>query len=164
MVWMALPFLVLPAMVVGGFALLFRLSNVGSPEWIRRIGSGHRVWRFNLWQVMAAVVVTALLLHAMSTPAHEGAVSVILLALLVLAWFVRTWCNEFVFLMSLRDEDFPGRSDKLIWAIVLMAFAPFSVWFFRSYRLAHWPQPKFVSVDYGMADEEPEGRTAAHPA
>ena len=57
-------------------------------------------------------------------------------------WFVRNWQKEFVFLMGLRDDDFPGRHDKLIWAIVLLAFAPIGVWIFRSYRLAHWPEPK----------------------
>ena len=43
--------------------------------------------------------------------------------------------------MGLRDDDFPGRHDKLIWAFLLFAFAPIAVWFFRSYRLAHWPEP-----------------------
>ena len=28
----------------------------------------------------------------------------------------RAWSHEFVFLMGLRDDDFPGRHDKLIWA------------------------------------------------
>ncbi len=161
--WMLFSFIVLPAMVVGGFALLFHLSNLGSPEWVRRIGNVPRAWKFNLWQIMTAVVVVALLLQASSAPPHESALSIVLLALGVLAWFVRTWCNEFVFLMGLRDDDFPGRNDKLIWAVVLLTCAPFSVWFFRSYRLAHWPQPKFVSVDYSEPDRDPEGRTAAQP-
>ncbi len=161
--WILFPFIVVPAMVVGGIALLFHLSNIGSPEWIRRIGSGHRDWKFNLWHIMTSVVVFALLLQATSAPPQQSALSIVLLALGVLAWFVRTWCNEFVFLMGLGDEDFPGRNDKLIWAVVLLAFAPFSVWFFRSYRLAHWPQPKFVSVDYSEPDRQPDGRTAAQP-
>jgi hypothetical protein len=157
------PLIVLPATVIGGFALLFHLSNIGSPEWIRRVGTGPRAWKFNLWQIMTSVVVVALLLQAARAGPEQSALSIMLLALGVLAWFVRTWCNEFVFLMGLRDDDFPGRNDKLIWAVVLLAFAPFSVWFFRSYRLAHWPQPKFVSVDYSEPDQEPEGQPAAQP-
>ncbi len=73
----------------------------------------------------------------------------------VLAWFVRNWRKEFVFLMGLKDEDLPGRHDKLIWAVVLLGLAPIGVWFFRSYRLAHWPEPK--SVIQGEFGPEPVG-------
>ena len=38
----------------------------------------------------------------------------------------------------LRDDDFPGRNGKLIWVFVLLVFA----WLFRSYRLAHLPEPE----------------------
>ena len=33
--------------------------------------------------------------------------------------------------MGLRDGDFPGRNDKLIWAVMLLFFAPASIWLFR---------------------------------
>jgi hypothetical protein len=83
-----------------------------------------------------------------------------LLSLWVLAWFVRNWRKEFVFLMGLRDDDLPGRHDKLIWATMLVALAPIGVWFFRSYRLAHWPEPK--TVTHGEFGPEParSGRSA----
>jgi uncharacterized membrane protein YhaH (DUF805 family) len=155
----------LPAAVVGGLALLFRLSRVGSPEWVRRIAGGPRARRFNLWHMMAAVIVTGLLLVALTAPpGEEKGFAAVLLSLGILAWFVRSWCNEFVFLMGLRDEDFPGRNDKLIWAVVLLAFAPISVWLFRTFRAAQWPQTKFVSVDYSEFREEPGTGTAAQPA
>jgi len=154
--------IVLPAMVVGLCALLFGLCVV-SLEWIRHIGSGLRAWKFKLWHMMATVVVAALLFHVFTGPPSEGRVlSVVLLSLGVLAWFVRAWCNEFVLLMDLRDDDFPGGHDKLIWAAVLLAFAPISVWFFRSYRLAHWPAPQPVSQSQ-LRPEAP-GETAAQPA
>jgi hypothetical protein len=153
--------IVLPAALVGGLALLFRLSRIGSPEWVRRFSAGPRAWRFNLWHMMAAAIVTALLLHAFSgPPTDDRAFSLVILCLGVLAWFVRSWCNEFVFLMSRRDEEFPGRNDKLIWAIVLLVFAPVSVWLFRSFRLAYWPATKFVTVDYSELHEEPGTGTA----
>jgi hypothetical protein len=41
-----------------------------------------------------------------------------------------------------RDDDFPRHPDKLIWALVLLVFAPIGDWLCRSYRLAHWPEPK----------------------
>lgn len=157
--------IVLPAIVVGGLAVLFRLSQVGSPEWVHRIG-GPRTWKFNLWHMMAAVIVAAPVLLAFEAgPTGERLFALTLLALWVLSWFVRTWCNEFVFLMGLRDDDLPGRNDKLIWSIVLVAFAPIGIWLFRSYRLAHWPGPKFVSVSYSPLDPEPARReSAAQPA
>ena len=74
-------------------------------------------------------------------------------------WFVRNWQKEFVFLMGLRDGDFPGRHDKLIWAVVLTAFAPVGVWFFRAYRLAHWPEPA-PAIDPERGTEESEGAAA----
>jgi hypothetical protein len=40
--------------------------------------------------------------------------------------------------------------------VVLLALAPISVWLFRSFRLAHWPEPK--SVYHGEFGPEPVGR------
>jgi uncharacterized membrane protein YhaH (DUF805 family) len=153
----------LPALVVGGFSLLFHLSRIGTTEWVRGVASGPRARRFNLWQIMAAIVVVGLLLGAVTAPpGFERGFSVTLLALLVLGWFVRNWCNEFVFLMSLRDEDLPGRHDKLIWVVLLLVLAPIGVWLFQSFRLAHWPEP--ASVIHGEAGSGPaEGSTATQP-
>jgi hypothetical protein len=78
-----------------------------------------------------------------------------------LAWFIQNWRNEFVVLMGLRHDDFPGQNDKVIWAIMLLAFAPITVWFFRSYRLAHWPEPEPVSQS--RLHPEPPGGTAMQP-
>jgi hypothetical protein len=157
--------LVLPATLIGGFALLFRLARIGSPEWVRRVAGGPRAWRFNLWHLLAAVIATALLVHAfLGPPTEERVLSLVVLCLWVLGWFVRSWCNEFVFLMSRRDEEFPGRNDKVIWAIALLLFAPVSVWLFRSFRLAHWPATKFVSVDDSELHREPGAATATQPA
>jgi hypothetical protein len=112
---------------------------------------------------MAAVVVAAVVLPVLSGRDKGGAFSAVLLCFLVLAWFARAWCNEFVFLMGVRDENFPGRNDKLIWVVVLLAFAPFSVWLFRSYRLARWLESKFVPVIDSKPDPGLEGTTARQP-
>jgi len=32
--------------------------------------------------------------------------------------------------MGLRDDDFPGRNDKLIWVLMLLVFAPVDPWLF----------------------------------
>jgi hypothetical protein len=155
--------IVVPAMVVGSFAVLFGLSRVVSLDGINRLASNVRSWRFNLWHMMAVMVVAALLLSAFSGPPSEGrAFSIVLLALGVLAWFIRVWCDEFVFLMGLRDDDFPGRNDKLIWATLLLLFAPISAWLFRSYHVAHWPEPK-PAIHPGLDPEPTGGRTATQP-
>jgi hypothetical protein len=161
LLWMAI---VLPAVVVGFCALLFGLWVV-SLKWIREARRGLRTWKFKLWHIMAAVVVAALLFHVLEGPPGGGRVySLVLLCLLVLAWFVRAWCNEFVTLMNLRDDDFPGRNDKLIWAAVLLAFAPISVWFFRSYRLSHWPVQAPVPEPLAFSQVETPPRAATQPA
>lgn len=61
-------------------------------------------------------------------------------ALAVLVGFVNFWLREFRFLIDLRDDAFPGHNDKLIWGIFLIFLAPVSVWVFRSYREARWPE------------------------
>lgn len=69
-------------------------------------------------------------------------------ALLALAfYFLSVWGEEFLFLMSLSDDQFPGRNDKLVWAIVLTVMAPVGLWVFRSYRQAHWPVPHEKPLD-----------------
>jgi hypothetical protein len=155
--------IIVPATVFGGFALMFHLSRVGSPEWVRRIG-GPRAWKFNLWHMMAAVMLAGLFLFVFETgPSHEKLLAIALLALWGPSWFVRTWCNEFVFLMGVRDEDLPGRHDKLIWVALLLAFAPIGVWLFRSYRLAHLPSPKPM-MEHDLDPEPAPGAASAQPA
>jgi hypothetical protein len=61
---------------------------------------------------------------------------------IILTLFLRAWRHEFLFLMGRRDDDFPGRHDKLVWVLMLTAFAPVGLWFFRTYHLAHWPEPE----------------------
>jgi hypothetical protein len=147
------------ALVIGFFALLFGLARLFPQERLREVGSGLRVMRYNLWHMMAVVAVAALLLFALTSGPAGAMFSSILLCLLILAWFVRAWCDQFVFLMGMGDDDFPGRHDKLIWVFLLLAFAPIAVWFFKSYRLAHWPAPEPARLR-----PEPVGPTATQPA
>jgi hypothetical protein len=156
--------IVLPAFVVGVSALLFGLSRfVVAREQL--VGAGRRIRpsQITIGQMMAAVAVVALLLlFFASGPGFESLFSATLLALCVLAWFVRNWRKEFVFLMGLRDEEFPGRHDKLIWVGMLLLLAPIGVWVFRAYRLAHWPEPA-PALDPEHRTEQ-AGGTAAQPA
>jgi hypothetical protein len=156
--------IVLPAVAIGLIAALFAVSRILSPEGLQRLSSGFRSGRIGLSQVMAGVVVAALALMVIySHGPGEAMLPIVLLSVWILAWFVRNWRKEFVFLMGLRDEDFPGRQDKLIWALVLLVLAPIGVWFFRSYRLAHWPEPK--SMIHGEFGPEPvESAAPTRPA
>ncbi len=47
------------------------------------------------------------------------------------------WCYELIDLMTMEDEHFPGKSDKLIWAIgfaLVPILAPFAFWYWRKKR------------------------------
>ena len=146
--------------VVGGLSVLLYFSQVLEPEHIRGLPRRIRHRQFTIGQMMVAVVVAALLFHLFTS--HEGYVSFWLLCLGFLIWFVRSWQRGFVFLMGLKDDDFPGRHDKLIWAAMLLFLAPIGVWFFRAYRQAHWPEPAPSIVGDGGAEEA--GGAAAQPA
>jgi hypothetical protein len=154
--------IVLAAGVIGGISVILCLSQILDPGQLRDMGRRGLNSQFTIWQIMAAVVVAALAFHAFTGPGRGGEFSFVLLALILLTWFVRSWHREFVLLMGLRDDEFPGRHDKLIWAVVLLAFAPIGIWFFRSYRLAHWPEPKTAIDPEQMAEDT--GGTAAQTA
>jgi hypothetical protein len=155
--------IILPAFVVGVVALLFGLGRFVGAE--RLMGAGRRIRpaQFTIGQMMAAVAVAALvLLFFASDPGPGRIFPLTLLALWILAWFFRSWRKEFVFLMGLRDEDLPARGDKLIWVALLLFLAPIGVWFFRAYRLAHWPEPSpAIAPEHGA---EEAGGAAAQPA
>lgn len=98
--------------------------------------------QFKLWHLCLAVLAAALLFAILTEGRGGPGFALFLAALLVLGLFLRAWRSEFVFLMSLRDDEFPGQYDKLIWVFVVLTIAPVGLWFFRSYRLAHWPKPE----------------------
>lgn len=123
----------LPALLLGLLQLVVPQSSVH--EGVRR-----RLTQFKLWQLAVAVVLCGLLFSMMSV--REPVIPFMLAILIVTVLFLRAWRDEFLLLMGLRDDDLPGRNDKLIWVLVLLVFAPVGVWLFRSYRLAHWPQTK----------------------
>jgi hypothetical protein len=162
-------FFVVPALVFAYFGLVFGVGQYLSPERIWRSLRSLLPLQLNLWQLMCGVGVAAFLI-LLFEQGLAFAFTVFAVSLLILGWFVHAWKHEFVFLMGLRDDGFPGRHDKLIWAFLLFAFAPITVWFFRSYRLAHWPEPvaEFHSTPVGeshaTAWSENAGTTVTRPA
>ena len=146
--------IVVAALVVGVLSAALCFSQILDPGPLRDLGRRIRHLQFTIWQMMTIVIVAALLFHAFTARGPEaGLPSIMLLCLGFLVWFVRNWRKEFVFLMGQRDDRFPGRHDKLIWVVMLTAFAPIGVWFFRAYRLANWPEPK--PVIHGEVGPEP---------
>jgi len=95
------------------------------------------------WHALIAVGLSALVF--LSTFDHHGEGMILALfvtALVFLAVMIRAWQHQVLFLMSLRDDDFPGQRDKLIWAAFLFVMPPVGLWLFRSYREGRWPEPE----------------------
>jgi len=148
--------------VLMGICAVLCLGQVLEPAHLRAVFRRVRLGQFTIRQMMAAVVVAGLLFHTMTYRGPGTPLSLMLLELGLLIWFIRVWQGEFVFLMGLGDADFPGRHDKVIWAILLLALAPIGVWFFRAYRLVHWPAPAPAATGERSAEEA--GGAATQPA
>ncbi len=93
---------------------------------------GNALRSIQLWQWLLALMVAGAVIEA-------PPVVLVALFLMGAALYLRAWSRDFLFLMSLRDDDFPGRFDKPVWAFVLIALGPVGYWLFRGYRLVHWP-------------------------
>jgi len=153
----AVALVVIPALFLG--LVRFLRENV-PPGAISEV----RAWLFQAgprglgtgWYVAAvALGLFVLLVGANIGPRdEEGLLALLaLMALVVLGVFLYAWRREFLFLMSLRDDAFPGRFDKPIWAATLVLLAPIGFWLFRSYRLAHWAEAKPETIRGDMAAE-----------
>ena len=105
----------------------------GFVGWIRQ---------FRPWQVAAVVFGVLLIYTSLDHHAYREGYFFLLIVVGIAIAFTVAWVREFLFLMSLRDEDLPGRFDKPIWAAVLIFLAPLGLILFRSHRLAHWPEPE----------------------
>jgi hypothetical protein len=87
--------------------------------------SGHGPLR--IWHVALAIALIAMLLAFLnSSPGDQGFIAFIV-ALLILGLVLKIWRDEFLFLMSLSDDEFPGRYDKLVWIGMLTVFAPIGI-------------------------------------
>ena len=137
-------FLVFLCVVIGLPFLLLGFLEVFAPQSGIRENLGRRLTRFKIWHFLVLVAAAALLSAIVTSP---GPGPLLLAGLIFLTLFLRAWRNEFTFLMGLRDGDFPGRNDKLIWAVTLLFFAPIGLWLFRAYRHVHWPEVGSSRVD-----------------
>lgn len=89
------------------------------------------VWGFGKAVLLALVVV----LLAFNAPPQLG-------VMLVLGVLFVLWYREFAGLMDMREETFPGRHDKIIWALFLIVLPPLGAPVFWFYRQSRWAEAK----------------------
>lgn len=147
-----LELIVLAALVVGIPALflsvvrsaLARNDAEEMPAWFRGLFRGRPL--ATGWYVIAAFLGLIVLMTALNAgprgPRREEGLFFLTLVLAALGLFAHVWRREFLLLMNRRDDEFPGRFDKLTWTLLLIVMPPVGVWFFRTYRLVRWPEPK----------------------
>ncbi len=99
------------------------------PDWRRR--ALDRFWPLPSWLLVTATF--AIATFAFESPgAGLFAAGVVAFLLLAIAWW-----REASILVRLDDDAFPGRHDKLVWALLLIALPPVGVALFRSFRREH---------------------------
>jgi hypothetical protein len=91
-----------------------------------------------VWHLLGLV---GLLVALLGIRSEAGGLLMGLLVAAALVAYVALWVHEFHFLMSLTDQDFPGRYDKPIWAAALVLLGPLGLWAFHRYRVATWAEP-----------------------
>src|SRR3954454_18763394 len=105
----------------------------GFVGWLREV---------KLWHVATAIALTALAFATLNN--QQGLLDgpfFFLSVLIGLFLIARAWRHEFVFLMSLRDDELPGRNDKLVWTALMILLPPVGLWAFRAFRESRWPEP-----------------------
>jgi len=99
--------------------------------------------KLNGWHVLAAALIFWLFVASVA----RGPEPVWMMGLLIaFVLMILAWVREFVFLMRQADDVFPGRNDKLIWALLLIVLPPVGALAFWSFRRAHWPEAKPANV------------------
>jgi hypothetical protein len=142
---------------VGGVVAILLLTLIGrrgTPgKWLDFDDFSEWTLRINLWKVLLGLVVVAFLFAVIVDGPRDKGFFLLPICAAVLWLFLRAWRREFVYLMGLRDDELPGRFDKLIWAVMLTILPPIGLWCFRSYHVAHWPEPKPVADRAGFAPD-----------
>ena len=111
-------------LIVAAVALAYKDPR----RWMRRLGNAVR--SMTAWNVAAVLWVGVMIASI--------AVSLPLALVLAILGFLPFWGHELWVLMHQDDTVFPGKNDKLIWALVLLLCPPLGVVLFRSYRERNW--------------------------
>jgi hypothetical protein len=136
--------------IIDAFLIQFYDWWAQRPARVRLNAMAHWCLKFALVAVVVLVPLCVLLALLSAGPALLVVAVAVPLVLAIAAGFVlfaRVWVHEFWFLMRLGDDAFPGRRDKLGWAVLLIALPPVGVDLFSRFRLAHWPEAKPATAD-----------------
>lgn len=97
--------------------------------------------RFDDWLGRRPGPIRATALGVMALLLMAAALPLLLLwgAVIDIGLFVMAWVGEFSFLMR-RGDAFAGRTERLIWAVLLIALPPLGLFLFRAHRLLYWPE------------------------
>ena len=141
---MLIPLLLL-AIPVLSLALVLKLDD---PP-LGPVGRGPTGWswldgwlrRVRAWHLIPAFALT-ILLYAMVQSLHAPEPWLLLALAVVLIIFARAWRHEFVGLMLMPDEVFPGRYDKRSWMLLMIVLPPLGLGTYRSFRKAYWGEPE----------------------
>jgi hypothetical protein len=123
------------------FLVLIRYLDGSRSAFSARAGLAGWLGQVKLWQVAAAVALTACVYAVLMARHQMGGFPFFLIVLCLIGLFLHAWRREFLFVMSRRDDEFPGSNDRLIWILLLIAFPPVGYWLFRPFREEHWPEP-----------------------
>jgi len=97
-------------------------------------------WRRLVHLVCGGILTILFLLILTAHTSHQAELFIFLALMVVGAICFEIYVREFFKLMELSDDDFPGRNDKLIWALFMIVLPPIGVTLFRAYRLRRWPE------------------------
>jgi hypothetical protein len=142
--------------VYGGTAVLSWILIMWSALGIATLLAGFP--RLKLWQLAGIVGVVAwgfALAVTMYGSSYDAGILLGVTVAGILLGFAWMWLNEFRALMLRRDDEFPGRYDKLVWSLALLLFAPAGVWLFRLYRKAQWPEKPVTRASEPDAEAGP---------
>jgi hypothetical protein len=128
------------ATIVGIAAACFLLGR--HSRYVReQIDSALASEKNSFFWILVKVLLIVLVVAALATHAPPQ-----LLVLAALGVLVVLWYREFAGLMDMREETFPGRHDKIVWAVFLIALPPVGAPVFWFYRQSRWAEAKRVQA------------------
>ncbi len=118
---------------------------------VRRYGRRHGEVRPAHWMIPGILVSGASFLFFTAMMQGLAAPLSFLLLLAAAVALVVLWFREFLTLMAMSDDAFPGRFDKALWFALMVLLPPVGLVAFASFRRSYWAVEKPAS---GVASEE----------
>lgn len=80
--------------------------------------------------------IAAVVPESVDGPGIGGVLRTFLWALVFLA-AILFWIHQFIQLMVMRDDDLPGRHDKILWVLVFLVLFPVAPFAFYAWKHAY---------------------------